>query len=46
MKIFTLVALVALLAGCASPAPMVEKAPQSTERSDRAHQELDNEMNK
>jgi len=46
MKLLTLMALVTLLAGCASPAPMMKEAPQTTERSDRAHQELDKEMNK
>jgi len=46
MKLLTVLALVTLLAGCASPAPMTKEAPQSTERSDRAHQELDKEMNK
>jgi len=46
MKLPTLLALVTLLAGCSTPAPMMKESPQTTERSDRAHQELDKEMNK
>jgi starvation-inducible outer membrane lipoprotein len=47
MKILTLLGFTLILAGCATPAPVIEKqSPQSTERSDRAHEDLDQEMNK
>ncbi len=44
MKILSFMALISILAGCASAPATVEKPPQTTERSDRAHQELDKEM--
>ncbi len=47
MKTLSLLSLVLIMAGCAAPATMNEKpAPQSTERSDRAHEGLDKEMSK
>ena len=45
MKILTLMALVTLLAACTTPAATMQQPPQTTERSERAHQELDKEMN-
>ncbi len=46
MKVLSLMALISILAGCAAAPAMEEKPTQTTERSDRAHQELDKEMGK
>ncbi len=46
MKALSVIALLLFVAACASTESAPMKPPQSTDRSDSAHQELDKEMGK